>query len=343
MDALTRHLDEAGLRKAAVFVASLDPSVADALLDQLNPEQAALLRQTAATLDEIGASERRRVIDEFRRIQPMVPQPYPEGIDLDGLPLPSSRASGQTLADLASDQDLLRSEDRRTTEALPSPFGFLQDADDEALTALLGAERPAAVAVVLSHLSPQRAGEVLARLSPGTQVEVVRRLVDLQNTDEETVRELERVLESRWSRLFALPRRAAMKPDAMNNILASCDERIRGKILGNLVARDHLLAERFGCRPLTFEDLFEFDDARLAAIVRAAEPEVVLAAFLGATPAMVARILRCLTPAEAKHLKCKLDRPGPIRLSDVEEARKQMAVLAQRLVLGDFDPSSFAA
>ena len=69
MDIATISLQDAGIRKAAILVASLDPSAADAILKQLGPEQADLVRRAVLYLDEIDSEERRRIIDEFRRIR----------------------------------------------------------------------------------------------------------------------------------------------------------------------------------------------------------------------------------------------------------------------------------
>ena len=88
MDVATISLQDAGIRKAAILVASLDQAAADVLLRQLGPERADLVRQAVAYLDEIDAEERQRIIDEFRRIGPMVPGPSPSGIELDRLPAP---------------------------------------------------------------------------------------------------------------------------------------------------------------------------------------------------------------------------------------------------------------
>ena len=80
----TISLDNAGVRKAAILVASLERSAADALLDQLEPQQADLVRQAVMALDEIETEERQRVLDEFCRIGPMLPEESPAGIELDG-------------------------------------------------------------------------------------------------------------------------------------------------------------------------------------------------------------------------------------------------------------------
>jgi flagellar motor switch protein FliG len=318
MDVATISLQDAGIRKAAILVASLDQAAADVLLHQLGPERADLVRQAVAYLDEIGTDERQRIVEEFRRIGPMVPGPAPSGIELDRLPVRRAepKSSSATAAAVAGDE--------------PLPFEFLRDAEDEKLSHLLSGERPPTVALVLSNLPAERAGEVLARLPQPMQIDVIRRLADLDNTDPETLREIERALEARWLRQFAIDRQRAAGPETVAKILAACDPGVRGRILENLAAHDQPLAEQFGDRPIAFDDIAQFDDSVLLAVYRSAKPEVFQAAFLGVPPALLERLLRRLSREEAKRLRHKLEHPGPIRLSDVEEARRQIAVLAQQ-------------
>ena len=320
MDVATISLHDAGIRKAAILVASLDQAAADLLLRQLGQERADLVRQAVAYLDEIGAEERQRIVDEFRRIGPMVPSQSTAGIELDRLPVGQTFLSAKEQAGMP----VLQGDET-------PPFDFLRDAADEKLANLLGDERSSTVALVLSNLPPERAGEVLSRLPPTTQIEVVRRLVDLDNTDPETLAEIEKALEARWLQQFAVDRRLAAGPEAVARILAACDPAARGRILNNLAAHDQPLAERFGERAIAFEEIVQFDDAVLLAVYRAATPEVLQAAFLGAPPSLVERLLHGLSRDEAKRLRHKLAHPGPTRLSDVEEARRQIAALAQQI------------
>ncbi|MBU4271821.1 MAG: hypothetical protein KKA28_08180 [Planctomycetes bacterium] len=316
----TRRTHDAGIRKAAVLVASLDRLSADLLLDQLDDEQADLVRQAVMELDQIDDEERRRVIDEFRRIGPMVPSASPSGIELTDLP--PKRTESTAPPDAPANDD-------------SRPFGFLHEAEDEKLMHLLADERPPTIALVLSHLPPERAANVLDRLAPALQVEVIRRLVDLENADPETLREIEQVLEARLSRLFDLERRRAAGPQSVARILASCEGLVRRRILDNISVEDRPLAERFGRREPNFDEIAQCDDAVLAEVFRTAEPEVVRAALLGTPPAMLERFLRCMAPEEAKRIRRRLARPGPIRLSDVEEARREIAGLAERLSCGE--------
>ncbi len=187
---------------------------------------------------------------------------------------------------------------------------------------------------MLSHLPPERAAYALDRIPPSQQVEVVRRLAALENTDAETLHEIEQALEARMSRLIDCERRRSAGPQSVARILSVCDERSRRRILDNIAVDDGSLAERFGHREPNFDDLPHYDDAVLAEVFRAAEPEAVRAALLGTPPALLERFLRCMTAAEAKRIRRRLDCPGPIRLSDVEEARREIAELAERLACG---------
>ncbi len=335
MDMNSLAMDRAGLRKAAVFLASLGPAAAERLLSQLSTDQANVVREALSAIDRIDPVEQQQILEEFRRIQPPVSTLDDGGIELDALPWPgrgdADRDSFDTFAIAGSSPD----------EGLEEPcFQFLQAADDERLADLLRHERPQTVALVLSHLPPQRAGEVLTYLPSSSQVEIVRRLADIDAIDPAAVREVDRALRSRWTQPATAPRLAGS--DVAAKILASCDGPTRGQILNNLAAHDQSLAERFGGRAIAFEELVRVNDDLLRAVLRSADPAIVEAALLGAPPKLLERFLGSLPPAKAKRLRAKLDRPAPIRLSDVEEARRQLAALAQRLLANSPDKSSAA-
>ena len=158
----------------------------------------------------------------------------------------------------------------------------LREAEDEKLARLLAGERPQTIALVLSHLSARQAGGVLARLQPNLQTEVVRRLVDLEETDPAILQEVEQALESRLSQQVPMQRRRVAGLQAMGGILQASESDVRLQILDNLAAHDRALAERLGPPPMEFDDLADLDDATLAEVFRAAEPQWIMPALLGA-------------------------------------------------------------
>jgi flagellar motor switch protein FliG len=322
MNARSTHSGD-GIRKAAILVASLDQAAADALLDQMGESRAAQVRQAVVGLGEIDAVERQRVIEEFFRIGPLIPKKQTPGIELDGR---LARKLGLAPGVLGS----------APTAAAPAdgpPFQFLQETAADKLARALAGERAQTIALVLAHLPPEQAGGVLVRLPPAQQVEVVRRLVDLEETDADILREVERGLHARLSQQVRMQRRRVAGLSAVHGILEASDGQVAVQILDNLAAHDQSLAERLGPPPLAFDDLVYLDDASLAAVFRVAEGPVTLLALVGAPPELIDRFVAPLSPVEAEAVRRKLDHPGPIRLSDVEGARQQVADLARRLAL----------
>jgi flagellar motor switch protein FliG len=187
------------------------------------------------------------------------------------------------------------------------------------------------IALILSHMTPQRAGRVLMRLSPTLQVDVIRRLVDLEEADPEVLREVEEALESRLSQQVPLERPRAAGLSAVAGIVEAAGCQSGAQLMGNLATLDPDLAEQLGPEPVRFSDLALVDDATLAAILAAAEPATVFLALIGAPDQLVARILRHLSATEAAEMRYRLENIGPTRLSDVEEARQQIEELAWRL------------
>ena len=301
------RLPDESLRKAAILVSSLDLPDADALLDGLQPEQVRRIRQMMIDLGEIDPKEQRRVIDEFSRVGPMMPKGQTPGIELYGQPNPPVAGN------------------RR-------PFEFLHETEEDKLVRALVGERSQTIALVLSHLPPERAGNVLTRLPGAQQADVIRRLIDLEETDPEILREVEEALQSRLAERVPMKRRRTAGMEAVNGILRASGGTMGMKILDNLAEHDRPLAEQFGCRQIDFDDLLRLDDATLGAVFCQAKPEVAMTALVGAAPELIDRILGQFPPADGEAVRQRLDHPGPIRLNDVETARRQIADLARRLV-----------
>jgi flagellar motor switch protein FliG len=166
-------------------------------------------------------------------------------------------------------------------------------------------------------------------------VEVVHRLVELEETDPEILREVEEALRGRLAQHVQTQRRRVAGLQAVAGILHATDGRTGLRILDNLASRDRTLADKLrvpaGWQQLAFDDLADLDDGVLAETFDEAGPELVLPALLGASPELVNHFLGCLPAADARSLHHKLNHPGPIRLRDMEEARRQVAKIASRV------------
>ncbi len=339
-------IDE-GIRKAAVFVAALDCSAADSLLDRLPDGQARQIRDAMIAMSEVDAGEQRRVRDEFLRVRSgtpnIEPKSEPAGIELDG----NLAMLGPAFAK--------RSQPRPdSAEKKPSPpFTFLSGAEGGDLADALRNERPQTIALVLAHLPPHRASEVLTRLTPSTQAEVIRRLANLEEADPSIVFEVEQALKSRVAQRWGIRLNRMVGMTAVQGILDASDSALSRTITQTLSPdvpaatrrppvppRADLESEPSPAAPpvdddfepeIPFEALPQFDANSLATLFHEAGRDVAGAALLGAPSILINRVLRILPKSEAKWLRRQLNEPGPIRLRDVEDARRRILQLAAEL------------
>jgi flagellar motor switch protein FliG len=319
------NLPSSSIRKAAILVASLDTELADHLLDQMPAEQADVVRRYVLQLGEIDPGEEAIVIQEFFR--------RPAAMKRAVRPGPAAAAA--YAATSASAPKSVRVD---AAHGVPAPtattserFHFLREAQAAKLMPILASEHPQTIAVVLSHLPPEQASELLATLPGDVQLEVVRRLIVIDEADPDVLREVEHGLKSRVAEVIRDERRRAAGTAAVANILDAAEPRVRRMLLANIARHDRSLAGAVGRRPVEFEELDGFDDAALATVLAAADSEIVRLALAGALPTTVARFLALVTPAEARTMRKAIDALGPTRLSDVEEAQRTLAAIAEQL------------
>lgn len=308
------------LRRAAILVSSLDESMAEWLLDQLPEEDAARVRRMMVELRSIDADEEREIIGDFVRRRPAAAVRRDSGVELEvGLAERLSMASHKP-APATNDDD-------------QTPFRFLHAARGEKITPFIVGEHPQTIAVVVSHLPDDRAAAVLAELGGELQAEVIQRLIDLDQADPEVVREVERALESRMLEQALAERRHDSGLESVTRILDAAEPALRRRIMTNLSRHDHRLAERLRPQRFEFDDLHRVDDATLATILAAVGAEVARLALAGADPELITRVLAPLSPTEARKMRRMIERPGPVRLSDVELAQGEVARVARQLAL----------
>jgi flagellar motor switch protein FliG len=221
----------ANLRKAAVFIRSLDSETASTLIGQLSPDEAKAIRDAIRSLGAIDPEEQADVIAEFRCAKPLATQTASEGVELE---LSASKALSNV------------------TDPINAPVGpshakrfeFLERAPIEALVPYLSREHAQTIAVVLSYLPPRRAADLLAAFPEKLQVETIERMAVLGETDPESVVVLESELAA-WltKRLTGQPGKLPSN-SMVESILAATDGLTRSEILNNLRTRNAALASQ---------------------------------------------------------------------------------------------------
>jgi flagellar motor switch protein FliG len=234
------------LRKAAILITALETPAADALLAQMDPRQAAIVRSAVLSLGEVSPEEQRQVLEEFFRQQG---RSGTSGGTADVTLELSSSADPPTTSSPAAPSAPPRSAfpaDVAVPAAAPTqgqeepPLAFLQDVEPAALADVLQQEHPQTAAVVLAHLPPAQAAAVLQRLASDMATEALARMASLAPLAREVLLDLAQVLK----RLLAPHLTSAAALEKLSAVLEAMEQASREQVLAQLSRRQTVLARR---------------------------------------------------------------------------------------------------
>jgi len=212
-------------------------------------------------------------------------------------------------------------------------FDFLETVDAQNITVLLDDELPQTVALVLAHLKPDMASAVLAGVEPGRRTDVATCLATMGPASPDAVRTVADVLKTRMGAAVAPsePLSAVGGIDPLVEIINRSSVAVERELLESLTVKDQELAEEVKSRMLTFADLVRFDRRDVQRVLRGIDPSSLALALKGA-PENVERIIReNVTDRTREILDHEMRSLGPVRMSQVDEARADIVRVIREL------------
>ncbi len=155
------------LRRVAIVLSSLPPSVASELLGSMSNNARQSVHRAMSGLSDIDPLERRRAYHAFKTSMEQQP---PQ-----------------------------QSEVTASSNAATSQLLFLEEVGDQDLLELLVGEHPQTIAVVLASITPEKAGAILPRLDARTQTETLRRIGRLDTFPGEAIADVAELFQQRVS------------------------------------------------------------------------------------------------------------------------------------------------
>jgi flagellar motor switch protein FliG len=222
--------------------------------------------------------------------------------------------------------------ERLQTSMAGQPFEFLQQADARQVISLLASEHPQAIALVLAHLRPEHASAILAGLEPGLQGEVAHRIALMERASPDVVAVIAESLQRKASTVLA-PRELApvggVQP--LVEIINRADPTTEKLILEGLTSRDEALAEEVRSRMFVFGDIVLLEDRAMQLVLRQVETAQLSVALKGVSEEVRDTVLRNLSERARENLVEEIELLGPVRLSQVEDARAEVVQSIRRL------------
>jgi flagellar motor switch protein FliG len=119
--------------------------------------------------------------------------------------------------------------------------------------------------------------------------------------------------------------------DRAVQIFGNLDRGSESTLLEAIAEQDEDIAQQVRERMFTFDDLLEVDDRGIQTLLRNVESRTLVLALRGATDELKEKFLKNVSKRVASSIEEDLDTLGPVRLSEVEGAQKQIANSAREL------------
>jgi flagellar motor switch protein FliG len=302
-----------GVRKAAVLLVQLGRDRAATVLSNLNDSEVEAISAEIARLDSISSSETEAVLTEFRDLM-------------------TARAhiaqGGLTFAQEVLEQSLGAERaaeimERLNAAAVQLPFQFLHRADPAQLRSFIVDEHPQVIALVLAHMTPDKASLLLSGLPPEQQAKVAHRIAVMDRTSPEIIKAVESTLERKLSSMLQpadMSRVGGLDP--LVNIINRSDRSTERQIVEGLEALDAALADEVKSRMFMFEDIVSLDDRSVQQVLRQVDTAQLSLALKGVPPQVRDKVISNMSERAGVTLLEEIELLGPVRLTQVEEAQQ---------------------
>ncbi len=302
-----------GVRKAAIVLIQLGPERAASVLSRLSESEVEAVTAEIARLDSIDGEENSAVLGEFRDL--MTARSH---IAQGGLAYARQLLEQSLGSDRAS--EII---DRLNAAAVQMPFQFLRRVDPAQLRSFIADEHPQVIALVLAHMSAEKASLLLSGLPSDQQAEIAHRIAVMDRTSPDTIKAVESTLERKLSSMLQpadMSRVGGLDP--LVNIINRSDRSTERQIVEGLESLDAALAEEVKSRMFMFEDIVQLDDRSVQLVMRAIDTGSLALALKGVAGNVRDKITSNLSERAAADLIDEIEILGPVRLTQVEEAQQ---------------------
>jgi flagellar motor switch protein FliG len=310
-----------GVQRAAVLLMSLGEEDAAEVLKHMSAKEVQKLGMAMATISNVTRSTVEGVMSEFVT---ELSEQTSLGVGADDyVRKVLVSALGEDKASGLIDRILLG----RNTRGLDN----LKWMEPRAIAELIRNEHPQIQSIVLAHLDSDQAADVLKVLPERARGDIVLRIARLDGIPPHALNELNDVMEKQFTGAQASRSSNIGGIKVAANIINELDTTTEQLVMSSISAVDADLGGQIRELMFVFDDLGNLDDRAIQTMLREVPNDKLGVALRGGDPKVKDKILKNMSQRAAQILQEDMEARGPVRLSEVEEAQKEILGIVRRL------------
>jgi flagellar motor switch protein FliG len=310
-----------GIQKAAILMIALGPESSAQVIRHLTENEIEQLTLEMANVRKISPEMRDIVLSEFHQM--CIANDYISQGGINYAREVLERALGESRAfEIIS---------KLSTSLKMRPFDIIRRTDPKQLFSFIQGEHPQTIALIMTHLPPDKSATLLSSLPPERQADVAKRIATMGRTSPEVLKEIEKVLERKISSLAPTDYTTSGGIQSIVDVLNRADPGTLKVVMDSLEVDDPDLAEQIKRQMFVFEDIILLDDRGIQLVLREVETKDLGLALKGSNPEVADKIMANMSSRASQMLRDDMEFMGPVRLRDVEEAQQRIVKVIRRL------------
>jgi len=309
-----------GTDRAAVLLMTLGEEAASQVLKHLRPKEVQTIGTAMTNLPSVSRADLEAVMEQFSATVE----------NQTAIGLGSEDYVRKVLVQALGEERARSLIDRIMVGGQSKGLESLKWMDGRSVADMIRNEHPQIIAIVVSYLDSDHAAEVLSYFPARLRSDVVMRIATLDTIHPSALQELDEILERQFSgesskaSVVGGLKRAA-------DILNYMDMSSETAILDDIREYDPNLSVQIQELMFTFENLLEVDDRSMQRLLRELPREMLVVALKGATAEIKQHFFRNLSKGAREALEEDLEIRGPVRVSEMESAQKEILSIVRRL------------
>ena len=310
-----------GAERAAILLLGMQPEHMGKLMDLLNEDEIRTISRTMSRLGKVDPTVAEAVFNDFS-----------DQIAVGGGILGTHQTTERLLRSVLVGRDELVDSILQEISGPPknNTWERVTTVEARTLAEYLGNEHPQVAAVVLSQLFADYAAQVLAQLPVESAADIMVRVLEVPAVNREILDDIERALRNDLG--MDLSHEKKKDPhNYMADLIGRVNSDTEARLLGSLESMSPQHAALVRKHMFTFADLVRVGPASIQALLQECDKSRLALALKLSDEATRQIFLANMSERQAKMFREELDSGGTPRKPEVEEAQKEIVLLAKAL------------
>lgn len=203
--------------------------------------------------------------------------------------------------------------------------------DARSIGDMIREEHPQVVAIILSVLEYDVAADVLNFLPSENRAEIMQRVASLETVQPSAMDELEGIMKQQFSSSSSAKSSSFGGVSTAAKIMNFTKVNLETAIMSGVSNLDEELALKIQDSMFTFDNLAGVDNRAIQVLMRSVESDLLMTALKGADEEVRDKFLGNMSQRAKVMFLDDMEAKGPIRITDVEDAQKNIMRLARVL------------